>query len=102
MAHIMDLNIENLAKEQYNYLKDHTIKTLLNVIEDLENDNFKSLEKRLVWSPAGDGMGEDNYYINFGYKEGMETDLHEIIDEMASLKRSFTKCEVDGEEDYND
>lgn len=86
MTNIMDLTVENLASEQLQYLKEHSIETLNKIIEYIQNDDFKSVEKMLIYSPAGDGYGEDNYYINFAYKEGMEMDINDLIGTLKYLK----------------
>ena len=48
MTNIMDLTVENLAREQFQYLKEHSIETLNKVIEYIQNDDFKSDEITFV------------------------------------------------------
>lgn len=86
MTNIMDLTVENLAKEQFEYLKEHSVNILNKVIECIKNEDFESVQKMLVYSPDGDDYGEENYYINFAYKKGMEMDINEIITTMQYLK----------------
>lgn len=86
MTNIMDLTVDNLAREQLKYLKEHSVETLNKIIECIQNDDFESIEKMLVYSPAGDGYGEDNYYINFAYKDGMKMDINELIGTLKYLK----------------
>ena len=40
---------------------------LKEIIKDIENGNYQKIMKDLSESPAGDGYGRDNYYIDFSY-----------------------------------
>ena len=83
---IMDINIENLKEKQYEFLKGHTLNILEGIIDDLKKDKFDDIKKKMKFSPAGDGYGSDNFYINFSYNE-TSMDLLDIIDEMEELKK---------------
>lgn len=85
-VNIMDLTVENLAKEQLEYLKGHSIDVLNKVIEHIKNEDFESIEAMLVYSSAGDGYGDDNYYINFAYKKDQSVDISDIVYQMKWLK----------------
>ena len=83
---IMDINIENLKEKQYEFLKEHTLNILEVIIDDLKNNKFDDIKNKMKFSPAGDGYGSDNFYINFSYNE-TSMDLLDIIDEMEELKK---------------
>lgn len=82
---IMDINIENLKEKQYEFLKEHTLNILEGIIDNLKNDKFNDIRKKMEFSPTGDGYGSDNYYINFSYNE-TSMDLFDIINKMEELK----------------
>ena len=83
---IMDINIENLKEKQYEFLKEHTLNILEGIIDDLKNDKFDNIRKKMVFSAAGDGYGDNNYYIDFSYNE-TSMDLFDIVDIMEKLKK---------------
>ena len=83
---IMDISVENLKEKQYEFLKGHTLNILEGIIDDLKNDKFDDIEKKMKFSPAGYVYGSDNFYINFSYNE-TSMDLLDIIDEMEELKK---------------
>lgn len=83
---IMDINIENLKEKQYEFLKEHTLNILEGIIDDLNNDKFDDIKKKMKFSPAGDGYGDNNYYINFSYNE-TSMDLFDIVNKMEELKK---------------
>lgn len=83
---IMDINIGNLKAKQYEFLKGHTLNILEGIIDDLKNDKFDDIRKKMKFSPAGDGYGSDNYYINFSYNE-TSMDLLDIINKMEEFKK---------------
>jgi hypothetical protein len=83
---IMDIDVNNLKQKQYDYLKNHAINILAEIIDNLEHDQLQAIQYKLKFSSSGDGWGQENYYINFGYKELDYLDLHDIITKMAELK----------------
>lgn len=48
-------------KWEYNRLRNSVIKELETILNDIKNEEYKNVESRIIWSPAGDGMGTDNY-----------------------------------------
>jgi len=82
--YLMNLNIENLKQEKNKALTNFAVKKLQEVITHLQKKNYTAIEKMLILSPAGDGMGEDNYFINFGYNEE-EKDLGDFLNELKRL-----------------
>lgn len=83
---IMEIDVENLKEKQLTALKSHVTNRLIAIIAHIENNEFEEVKKYLVYSPAGDGYGCDNYYINFAYDEE-ELDLQEILDKMEYLNK---------------
>ena len=83
---IMDINVNNLKNKQYEFLKNNTKCILNNILTYLEANNLQLIQNTLCYSPAGDGYGCDNYFINFSYKSGEIMDLQDILELMADLK----------------
>ena len=83
---IMDINIGNLKEKQYEFLKEHTLNILEGIIDDLKNDKFDDIRKKMAFSAAGDGYGDENYYINFSYNETF-MDLFDIVNKIEELKK---------------
>lgn len=82
---IMDVDVNNLKQKQYEFLKNNTIRKLNEIIRLLQNGNLQAVMYSLKFSGAGDGYGQDNYYIDFSYDK-QPRDLQEIIEKMAELK----------------
>ena len=82
---IMDIDVDNLSRKQYEYLLNPTIKILDEIKEDLQNGRLQNVLGKMRYSPAGDDMGLDNYFINFSYKENEIMDLSDIVDKLAKL-----------------
>lgn len=93
ISHIFSITPENLAETQYKALKQYAIETLKDVIKNIENEKY---DYPLQESPAGDGMGEDNYYIPFYFHknrlDGSEypSDINDVFNELKSLKSKIT------------
>jgi hypothetical protein len=87
---LMQTKPEELAKIQYEKLKEHTINRLRKIINLIENDAFDEVRNKLTFSPAGDGMGSDHWFIDFDYGS-TEMDLMEVINVLENLK-SKSKC----------
>lgn len=64
-------------------IKNEVTNKLKFIIECLEKDNYKELEKTLAFSSSGDGYGGDNYYIDFSDI----TDCTDIMSVIEILKR---------------
>lgn len=78
---------ETLAMEQYAALKEHVIKTLNTVLEAIENDAaYSVVEKMTAYSHAGDGNGNDNSFINFGFSEKEPLDIMEVVGRLEELR----------------
>ena len=68
-----------ISRIKYRELRKMTIDTLKQVLQLITNEQYELIPTQ--FSPAGDGMGDDNTYISFsGWDIGM------IIDELTKLK----------------
>lgn len=78
---------EQIQKIKYDKLKDAALKRLFSYFEMLTNDKYDEIIKSLADSGAGDGYGQDNKYINFGYIVGQDTmDIGELCEMLKQLK----------------
>ena len=84
---IMEIDVDNLKQKQLEALKNHTINILETIIDHIQLSEFDEVRNYLDFSPAGDGYGKDNYFINFAYTEDDEMDLGDMLDKMISLAR---------------
>lgn len=82
---IMEIDVENLKHKQLEALKKHVMDRLNEIINLVINEEFDEVEKYLKYSPAGDGYGCDNYFIDFSYVDGEEMDLSELLYKMKQL-----------------
>lgn len=87
---IMKVNVDNLSKLQVEFLKGHIVETLNKIINYVQEDNYDEIREMLEYSPAGDCMGRENYFINFGYL-GKTFDINDIIDMIEGLRRLDNK-----------
>lgn len=62
---IMKLQPETLALEQYKALKQNTLEILNEVTQLIKNEKYDKIGDYVSPSRAGDGYGDDNYYIDF-------------------------------------
>lgn len=68
----------NERKEQ---LRRHAVKTLRKVANYLENGEYDKIKDIVAYSPAGDGYGCENYYINLSDTDE-PMDIMEVIWEL--------------------
>jgi hypothetical protein len=90
---LMQTSPEDLAATQHEALKKHVL-TILGVIQThIENEDYDKIkEHHLIYSPAGDGYGMDNHFINFDFtehKDGM--DIDEVLDALINLRSQSGK-----------
>lgn len=83
---LLNIDIKNLADKKYEVLKEHAINKLKEIIIFLENDELQYVANLLSFSPAGDDMGCDNYFIDFSYNTTEMMDLADILYKLAELK----------------
>ena len=88
---IMNVSIENLAVAQFNFLKEHGETILRKALYLFETNDYEELKKMLEFSPAGDGYGENNYFINFAYEEDRVMDISELISKLEMLNETIGK-----------
>ena len=60
-------------------VKEHSISVLKEIINAIEENNFSLIKKHLVFSPAGDCMGYDNTFIDFGKVTGSTMDIEDLV-----------------------
>lgn len=92
ISDIMSINANNLRTRQYLALKSHILETLNRVTKAIEEDRLGDIESELSFSPAGDGYGCDNHFIDFNWEKGGETiDIAEITNMLIGLSnKKFT------------
>ena len=78
------LNPRKLADEQYEAYKQYILDVLDRIKEKLELCAYTEIEKMTAFSGSGDGYGNDNYYIDFGFGE-KPMDIVEAINYLAYL-----------------
>lgn len=79
---LLSLDIDNLAERQYEALKEDTCEKLNRIIKLIKNDEIEEITNLIAFSPAGDGWGSDNHYIEF--VNG--SDIGEVIDLLMRLR----------------
>lgn len=75
------------TKEQYEQFKNHVIGVLENIIELIKAEEYEKIYDHTAYSPAGDGYGSHNHYINFACHENDEVDIDETIYKLQMLKK---------------
>lgn len=65
-------------------IKKETIQHLKDIIKLIENDKYDSIFNLLAFSPAGDGYGLTNYYIDFAFLDP-DTDKNVLSDDIQDL-----------------
>ena len=77
IATIMNLNPANIAQRQAEALEEHFKTVMAKVYEAFLRRDRKALEALVEFSAAGDGNGDDNHYIQFGWNNGRQHLRHE-------------------------
>lgn len=81
-----------IAKIKYNKLKYKSIEILENVIDLIKNDDLTKISKYVAYSPAGDGYGCENNYIDFGHIIGNEgLDIIDLVSILEDLRYEINK-----------
>jgi len=83
---LMKLRPEDLAKKQHDTLKAVVIEKLENIVNIIAGERYKEIGELCESSPAGDGYGRDNMYIDFSYNE-YEADITDVVDKLMGLKK---------------
>lgn len=89
LEELLNTTPEELAKLQFKELKSAAIATLQKVIDQLERDRFDLVATG--FSPAGDGMGEDNSYISFKHIHPKLEDIGDVLEILESLQSTIGK-----------
>jgi hypothetical protein len=82
---------ETLAVEQHDALKAHVINVLERTLNAVRDEYYTAVSNFAQFSPAGDGMGYDNHFINFGYNEKEPLDIVEVMERLIELKKIAKK-----------
>ncbi|KYC52642.1 MAG: hypothetical protein AMQ22_00692 [Candidatus Methanofastidiosum methylothiophilum] len=73
---------------KFSNLKQLTIDRLKIIAKLLEEEKFEDVQNHLAYSPAGDGMGDDNYYIFFYDLVDGINDLNDVCNYLKELKKN--------------
>ena len=83
---IMQMDVTNLKKKQFDALKRHVLGELNLLCNCIENNRFTEAGAFLFDSPAGDGYGLDSTCINFQYDRTDDPlDIGDVIEKLESL-----------------
>lgn len=84
--------IKALAEKQKKELKRLAIERLEKVKQLIQNEELKELKEMIVFSPAGDGYGCDNYFIDFGNEgDGGDVDINDVIELIEEFNATIKK-----------
>jgi hypothetical protein len=75
----LGINTDDIDRLQKKKLKEYAISVLKEITNAIEQDNFSLIKKHLVFSPAGDCMGYDNTFIDFGKVTGSTMDIEDLV-----------------------
>lgn len=91
MYNILDTNIEKLKQDQSKALKEHITNVFNDILAKINKGNYQEIvDKYLKFSPAGDDMGCDNYFINFSWNEERK-DISDVLEMLAELDNKKIK-----------
>ena len=88
LSKLLNTTPETLAKAQHDALKQHVITVLENVAELIQSEEYDRVETMLEMSAAGDGHGDDNWFINFKWSnDGSGAwDINDVCAKLLKLK----------------
>lgn len=92
------LNPEELAEKQHDELKKHCIKVLQYITALIQKDEYKTIRELVKFSPAGDDMGTENHFIDFG-KGSDIIDVVNRLEHLKKIKDMWVKKEDKGADD---
>jgi hypothetical protein len=75
----LGINMYSIGKLQKKKLKEYSISVLKEIINAIEKNDFSLIKKHLAYSPAGDCMGKDNAFIDFGAVTGSIMDIEDLV-----------------------
>lgn len=74
------------ARLQLNALKEHICNRLDQIKSLVQSEKFNNIYKFIEFSSGGND-GDENFYINFGYKKGSPIDIIDIDDVLYQCKK---------------
>lgn len=89
---LMEIDVKNLAKKQAEYLEAHIISKLEQAISHVKSHDFISLAIMTSYSPAGDGYGCENNFIDFRYSKNQDDGL-DILEVSKILENLLERSE---------
>lgn len=84
IAELMSTTPANLAKRQKDALTEFVCDRLETIVMMIRCGEYSAVKSMLQNSPSGDGMGEDNAYINFS-DSGCGQDIGDMIHVLERL-----------------
>lgn len=85
----LSITPENMASKQHDFLLQHTQGILTKLMEFLDNGNYDEAMEMFEVSPAGDGMGDENFYLKIldleNDREGQ--DLGAVVNQLSRLDK---------------
>ena len=87
-----------IAREQHDEYRKYIVGLLKDVVEMVEDGDYRAVADMTEYSPAGDCMGCDNSFIDFGFGTGPK-DILEALNLLVYLDR-YADGEFDLDEDY--
>ena len=85
---LLKVNADNLKKKQYEAIRLYVKSRLLEVVDAIDKRNYDHIGTMIEESPAGDGNGEDNYYIFFDLGQsrvGFERKIYPIKSDISDV-----------------
>ena len=88
VSYLIELGIEKsqIAELKSKKIKEYAIFVLNKVIEAIKSNDYDSIKQYLSFSPAGDCMGCENTYIDFG---GIVYGTREDADQTMDIEELF-------------
>ena len=93
-----EFNPRTLAREKYDTYKKYIAAKLDEVKEKVLEEKYDEIEKLTFFSPAGDGWGSDNNFIDFGFDENPK-DILEAANYLAFLAM-YANGDIPVDENY--
>ena len=84
IVELLNTTPEELARKQYEALEAHVLNTLDTVKTCIKARSWDDIP--MAFSPAGDDMGCDNYFIDFKLSQ-YGTDIAEVVNRLKELEK---------------
>lgn len=85
----LKLSPEELAKKQFEVLKQKVVERLDEISSNIEKNNFDKIFGMLAYSPAGDDHGADNEFIYFGDIDESCIDINDVLKKINQITRNY-------------